>query len=155
MPFEIDNYVYDSELLIAYCNIFKPKTEKISMNSPIILDNVVKKEWFSNKYSDGLSILDVIDNKKKYPNHYKRMLNADTKYPIIIWKEKNLVIDGNHRLGNAIINDHKYIKAYVFDNKLMKKFRIGKFSNRRGYNKIVEKINPNFLITLFYKRFVE
>lgn len=49
MPFEIDNYVYDSELIIAYCNIFKPKMIKISMESSLVFDNLEKKRMVQRK----------------------------------------------------------------------------------------------------------
>lgn len=99
-------------------------------------------------------MLSTIQKKKKYSAHYQRMVNANMNFPIIIWKEKNLVVDGNHRLGNAYLNNDKTIKAFVFDNKLMKKFRIGKFNNRKEYSNIINNIKINHLIILFYKRFL-
>ena len=65
MPFEIDNYIYESELMIAYCNIFKPKYIRIPMDSNLIMDNLKKKEWFNEKYKNGISVLDVINDSKK------------------------------------------------------------------------------------------
>lgn len=155
MPFEIDNYIYESELIIAYCKIYKPKYIKIPMNSDLIYNNLEKKEWFNKKYKNGISILDVINNPKKHTNHFQRIINANVNFPIVIWKEKKLVIDGNHRLGNAYINNDKYIKAFIFDTKLMKNFRIGKFNNREEYFSITENIKANDLIVLFYKRFID
>lgn len=153
MPFEIDNYIYDSDLIIAYCSQFKPKMTKIPMDDALVLDNLEKKEWYTKQFKNGISPMDVIDNPRKHKNHYQRMINADMKYPIIVWKEKKLVVDGNHRLGSAFLHDDKFVKAYIFNTALMKKFRIGKFETRKEYLEIVENINPSDLINLFYKRF--
>lgn len=134
-PFEIDDYIYDNELIFAYCNIFKPSIEKIAMDSDLIFYNLEKKEWFNEKMKNGLNILDVVESPNKYKQHYQRMVDADIRYPIIIWKEKNMIIDGNHRLGHSFLNRHKFINAYIFDNNLIKKFRIGNFKTRHEYKK--------------------
>ena len=81
------------------------------------------------------------------------MLSAELKYPIIIWKEKNLIIDGNHRIGAALIRDKKTIKAYELTTAQMKNFAIVKFTNEEDYWKKYNNLNTNTYIELFYKRF--
>ena len=153
MPFTVDNIIYENSMIIAYVNLFTPTKITIKMSSKIIQDNLYKKEWFTPKYKNGISVLDVIQNKKKHKKHYERILNAELKYPIFIWKEKNLIIDGNHRLGVALIRKKKTIKAYEFTNEQMKKFEITKFKNEKDYLKKCNNLNTNDYIELFYKRF--
>lgn len=153
MPFYIDNNIYESDLLNAYINIFKPKSIKINMDSDAISKNLNKKEWCNNKGKECLSIIDVILNKKKHNKHYSRMLSADMKYPIIMWK--NIIIDGNHRLGNAYINNNKYIKVYKINNKIMNKIKIGTFKNMKEYNEVVNNYTQLDYIMHFYKNFLK
>ena len=153
MPFTVDNTIYESSMIISYINLFKPPKTSIKMSSKIIQDNLIKKEWFTPKYKNGISVLDVIQNKKKHKEHYERMLDAELKYPIIIWKEKNLIIDGNHRIGAALIRDKKTIKAYELTTAQMKKFAIVKFTNEEDYWEKYNSLNTNNYIELFYKRF--
>lgn len=149
----IDDKIYGNDMILAYINIFKPKVEKINMKSKIIQKNLHKKEWFTEKLKNGLSPINVINNPDKYSEHYQRILKVDMSYPIIIWKEKKEVIDGNHRLGYAYLHKHTTIKAYILDNQLMKKFQLGKFKNMKEYQKIVNQIDINDQIELFYKNF--
>ena len=54
----------------------------------------------------------------KNPDHKERMLNADTKFPILVIKDgDNLsVCDGLNRLWKAIkIEDRKTLPVYLFD----------------------------------------
>ena len=124
MPFIVDDIIYESKIIIEYINLVKPNSILINMSSKLIQSNLTKKEWYAPGYKDGISVLDVIQNKKKYKLHYKRMLNAELKYPVIVWKEKNLIIDGNHRLGGALIRNRKTIKAYELTTNQMKQFEL-------------------------------
>ena len=75
-------------------------------------------------------------------------MNSNLKYPIIIIKN-NIIVDGMHRLSKAYLLNKKYIKAYIFDDALLKKFLIDKNEN---YNR-VDKLNNSYFIELFYQRF--
>jgi hypothetical protein len=152
--FNVDKYIYSNDLAIAYINIFKPKPIKIKMTDDIIKQNIVKKEWFNINFKNGVSISDVINYPLKYSDHYQRMLNADMKFPIIIWKEAGLVIDGNHRLGHAIINNYSYIYAYIFTDDLMEKIKIGTFKSDYEYEMVINKYTIYDYIELFNTKFI-
>ena len=62
----------------------------------------------------------VINNPKKYPEHYNRILLADSDtYPIIIYK--NHIVDGAHRVSKAFLDKKKTIKAIVINQDIYKK----------------------------------
>ena len=65
MPFYVDDIIYESSMIISYINLFKPPKTSIKMSSKIIQDNLIKKEWFTPKHKNGISVLGVIQNKKK------------------------------------------------------------------------------------------
>jgi len=153
MPFHIGNEIYDSQLIIAYINLCKPKITKIPMSEKIIEQNLLHNEWYNAHGKNGFSILDVINNKKVHAKHYQRMINANVNYPIVIWKEKKLVIDGNHRLGHAFINDHEYIKTVIVDNAFMKKILLGTFRNKREFDEVIASYKLHDYIELFVKKF--
>ena len=97
------------------------------------------------------SALDVMNNKKKYPEETKRIKQADLKYPIIITGTS--VVDGVHRLAKSHMTKKKNIKAYVFDKKLMKKFLIPTPKSKTiNWNKI-NNLEMHYFIELFHKRF--
>jgi len=160
MSFYIDKTIYNNNLFIAYVNLFKPNKINIKMSSKMIQNNLKKKEWYTPTYKNGISVLDVIHNKKKHKHHYERMLNAELKYPIFVWKEKQIIFDGNHRLGAAYIQNKKTIKVYEFTTKQMKKFAIVTFKKftkndyYKKYNKI-KLMKPHEYIELFYKKIIK
>ena len=68
----------------------------------------------------ALTPREVLDNRDKYPNHWKRILEADLSYPILI-TERKTVIDGYHRLLKAMIQNQTKINAVkVSDSTLQK-----------------------------------
>ena len=132
--------------MIAYVNIYKPQTIKINPNDYI--NSIINyKGWGNPIKKIFYSPQDVLDNPNKYKDDYERIMNADLKFPIIISKN-NDVIDGIHRLIKAF-SMKKQIKAYVFDNNLLKKFLI----NKSGDYKKVDKLSTSDLIELFNRRF--
>ena len=52
--------------------------------------------------------------------------NADLSYPIITtyYKNRLIIVDGVHRLVKSLLLGKKQIKAYIFNDDLMKKFLI-------------------------------
>ena len=76
---------------------------------------------------------------------YNRIKSADLSYPIIM--HNGIIYDGVHRYVKAMMLKKKTINAYVFDNKLMKKFIINKTGN---YD---VKMETNEYIELFNKLF--
>jgi len=81
------------------------------------------------------------------------MKRADMTFPIIIWKEKELVIDGNHRLGRAFIDGLECMGAIVFDDEIMNKMCLGTFSNSVEYLKVINEYGDNW-DEIFRERFV-
>jgi len=151
--FNVGSSIYSNGMAMAYINIFKPEAINVDLNDDLVQQNITKKEWFNQNFSDGISIADVIEKPEKHRNHYDRMVKADMQYPIIIWKEKKLVTDGNHRLGHAHMNGHTRIKAFVLDNEIMNKVKLGKFKTPKEYAEVISKYNLNTIIELFYKNF--
>lgn len=98
-------------------NIDEPIRES-DMNK--LLWNLDLPFWEEEKIDDwNLTLREVIQNPKHYPNHYQRILKADLTYPICIAKSKNgkwFVLDGTHRLAKAYIDNLKTIKAKIIPN---------------------------------------
>lgn len=139
--------IYSVDLMLAYINIYKPSYTKINVDDHI--DSILNYSgWGDPVKNIFYSPQDVLDNPKKYKNDYNRIMNANINYPIIIAKN-NIIVDGIHRLVKAHMLKKKQIKAYVFDNKLLKKFLVDKNKN---FNK-VDKLTINYFVELFNKRF--
>ena len=70
---------------------------------------------------------DVMAFPNKYEKEYDRIMKVDLSYPIIIIKNSwdgYCVIDGMHRLSYSLLNNITSIKTYVFNEDLLKKFRL-------------------------------
>jgi len=132
--------------MIAYVNIYKPEIIKINPNNYI--NSIINyKGWGDPSKKIFYSPQDVLNEPKKYKDDYNRIINANLNYPIIITKN-NIIIDGVHRIIKAF-KLKKQIKAYIFDNKLLKKFLL----NKNGDYKKVDNLSISDLIKLFNKRF--
>lgn len=118
--------VYSVDMMIAYVNLFKLKHEMINLND---LDfDPDYKGWSIDKVR--FSPNDVLENPKKYKEDYKRIIDADLSYPIIVsWNPKAkryIIFDGYHRILKTKALAKKNIKAYVLDKKILNKFVIDK-----------------------------
>ena len=149
MPTPIRTYsdgknIYSVDMMLAYINIYKPSSTKIPITNfiPQLSQNV----W--GKYSP----MDVIENMnaKKYKIDATKIRKADLTYPIIILKNKHIIVDGYHRLSNALIKENSEINAYIFDTSLMKKFIIDKNMN---FVKVHQNTNINDFLQLWSKNF--
>ena len=148
--FSDKNNRYSVDMMISYINIFKPDSIFINVNEyEDYLDNDCWG-YFNKKKRIKITPKIVLENPKKYKKHINRINNAKLKYPIIIYKDKHksYIIDGVHRLINAIKNNKKKIKAIIFNRKILNKFIISKKKNN-----II--LDVNFYIELFYKRFLK
>ena len=135
-----DKYKYAIALMFAYINLQKPK--KIKIKTSKLIFNLDLHSWENNtKPSDVISH----QRDEKYKDEIRRIMESDTKYPIIVDSDL-FIIDGMHRFVKSVINNKKTIDAYIFDKKLMKKFIVGT---------IDEKINLklNDYIELYNQRF--
>lgn len=144
-----DKYIYSVDMMFVYIHYYKPKYIKIKVSD--LAKNLDHKGWnMENEYNPktAYSPKDVIDDPDKYESDFMRIMNADLKYPIIVSPNNN-IIDGVHRLTKAYLEKKKYIKAYIFDSKLMKKFIIAK-SDRWD---IVNNLKSYNLIMLYIERF--
>lgn len=140
-----NNNAYSVDMMLAYINIFKPK----SIDIESLLSTLKYKGWGDPRKNIYYSALDVINNpnNKAYADEIVRINNANLKYPIIM--EGKYVVDGVHRLAKAYLSNKIKIKAYVFTKPEMNKFLIDK---NKDWEKI-DKIETYDYIQLFYKRF--
>jgi hypothetical protein len=138
--FTDDKYKYSIALMFAYINIYKPNKYTVDIDD-------LKFNLEYNCWANNVRPIDVIKdiNNKLYKNEVLRIKNANIKYPIII-NSNYRILDGFHRYVKHIIGNKKNINVYIFDNKLIRKFIIGKRDE-----KIDLKLND--YIELFIRRF--
>lgn len=143
------NKIYSVDMMFAYINLFKPPFVKILVGD--LKHNLEYKGWGEPTISLAFSPLDVLNNphKKIYEKDMHRIDNANLNYPIIV--HNKYIVDGVHRLTKASLLNKKYIKAYQFDDNLMKHFLI---DNKGNWDK-VDKMQPYHFIELFCKQFFE
>lgn len=119
-----NDYIYSVDMMFMYLDAFHPKPT--SFNVQKLKDELDVNYWRDDQGT--FSPNDVLNDKHRYKDHYDRVLQADLSYPIIIHQPSQIVVDGVHRLTKAYIEKRKKIKAYVFNDELMKKFIISKRS---------------------------
>jgi hypothetical protein len=141
-------YSVDMMFTYIYLNKTKIKVKKYPVNT--LLENLTFPGWGDPVLDIKYSPNDVLENPDKYINDYKRIINADLSYPIIIDENDN-IIDGIHRLTKAILENKRTIKCYVFSDKLMKKFIIAKDGNWE----YVDKLKSYQLMILYIERFIK
>ena len=110
-----DHHIYLVDLMFIYIKTIK----SLSINTHKLLPQLKIKDW------GEFSPLNIIKNKNLSISDYNRIINADLRYPIII-TANNKIIDGMHRLAKAHLLKKQMIRAYVLDDKTMKKFIISK-----------------------------
>tara|TARA_Y100000590_G_C15203845_1_gene819784 strand:- start:272 stop:664 length:393 start_codon:yes stop_codon:yes gene_type:complete len=120
------------------------------MNINRLLPQLYIKDW------GDVSPIEVIKDKNISINDYKRIINSDLRYPIIITKN-NKVIDGMHRLSKAYLLNKKNIRAYILNDKIMKKFiitkKIGKNWKKTDWN-YYESLTKKDIEILYKERFL-
>jgi len=103
----------DIEKLINIVNKSKTKKIKIPMSSFALMP--VNGTWPDTKgnYWRLIDILNYRNKNKFFKDHYKRIVNADVKYPILLDgnKEDFDVVDGFHRISKQILNDEPFIEG--------------------------------------------
>ena len=144
-----NNNIYSVDMMFAYLNIYKQRVSYTKILVSKYIQTLNYKGWGDPQNNLFYSALDVIDNPKKYKNEINRIENSNLNYPIIT--DGKFIIDGVHRLAKSHMKNKKYIKCYVFDKPLMKKFLI---NNKGDWDK-VDKLPINYYIELFNKRFIK
>lgn len=144
-----NNYIYSVDMMFAYLYFNKMKPTKYIIDDNI-LKNLDYKSWGDPIKNIKYSPKQVLKNPDKYPEDFERIKKANLKYPIIITEDGN-IIDGVHRLTKSVLNNKKYINAYKFNNKLMKKFIIAK----KGDWDKVKKMKLYQFIILYIERFIK
>jgi len=135
--------IYLVDLMIAYVNIFDyPVTD---IDTKDYLSHLKSKCWrkFGKKYSP----IEVLNNPSVYDLDMEKIKNAELIYPIIIFDGN--VVDGMHRLTKLYLQQKSHLKAYVFNEALMKKFLV----SAKGDYKKLESLEIHHIIEMFNDRF--
>lgn len=144
--FSDKRYIYSVDMMISYIRLNEPTSTKIDVDD--LLHNLKIDNWgnpFKKKYYSPLT---VIRNPKRYKKQYYKIKNAELSFPIII-SPKMSIIDGVHRLSKSYLLKNKTIKAYIFNDSLLKKFIIAKANEWDKVNKMqmyqfIEKFAKKF-----------
>ena len=148
--FSEDNFVYSVDMMFVYLKHNSHPITKIDVKD--YAHTLEYPGWGNPAKGIEYSATDVINSPLKYQDDYKRILQADLSYPIII-SDKGYVVDGVHRLSKAYMQKIPQIKAYVFSFGLMNKFIIAeKIDNVNVWEKI-DNMEAYELIDLYYQRF--
>ena len=145
--FSDEDNIYSVDMLIAYVNLFKPHVVRVPTKK--IITNLTDPCWGEPEENIYITPLQVIANPEEYPEHARRIQEADLTYPIIL-NSRNCVIDGVHRLAKTIETNQRSIKAYIIDDKLLEKFLVD-FSGDWG---VKDQLELHDQIEMFYKRFM-
>lgn len=141
-----NKYIYSVDMMFVY--IFRSKLKPIKMKTKNLLYQLQYDGWGDPEKNIKYSAIEVIDNPQKHEDDFERILKADLRYPIIISHDGNIV-DGIHRLSKAYLEKIKFLKAYSFNENLMKKFIIAK---KDQWDK-VDKMEIYDLINIYVDRF--
>lgn len=133
------DYIYSINDLIEYNKINKINAIDISVDT--LLDNINYKSY-RPKQQPAYSVMDIINNPKKYKYDYNKILRADLRYPILIRRDKNYIIDGLHRLGKAYLQNKKYILSIIVPKNILNKHIITK-RNYEGW-KLIKRLKINY-----------
>lgn len=98
-----NNKEYSVDMMIAYIDIFKPKSKLINIEP--LLKFLHRKVWGQYK-GKKYSPIEVIENPKKYKDDIKIIESQNMRYPIILDENKQ-IIDGSHRLAKAYLMGKK------------------------------------------------
>ena len=106
--FSDDKYSYSVALMFAYINLCKPEKHKLNVDE-------LKFNLEYNCLANKVRPIDILNNytNKKYKNEIIRIKNANTKYPIILDSNYNIV-DGLHRYMKHIIEKKKIIYLIIY-----------------------------------------
>ena len=141
-----NKYTYSVDMMFAYLHNYK--NDKIKLEVSKLVPQMDYKGWGDPAKGIKYSPMEVLADPVAYPKDTVRIENANLSYPIIVSYDGN-IIDGMHRLSKAYIDNIKYINAYQFSKKLMKKFIIGR---NNDYDSI-DRMKTYDFINLYVTRF--
>jgi hypothetical protein len=136
-------YIYSVDMMMTYVNTNKIPVQKVSLEENLWqLDQNV---WGDYSPSDILKH----PERKKYADNIQRMKDADLSYPIFM-TSKYQIIDGYHRFLKALHQKDTFIKAYIFDPSLLRKFIVNK---ELDFVAVHQKMSIHTLLELYVQRF--
>ena len=108
----------DIDKLIDIVNNTKMKKIKIPMTSFNLMPITPIFPDTNGNYWRLIDVLNYRNKNKFFKEHFKRITNADVKYPIILYGNKDdfEIIDGHHRIAHQILDNEPFIEG-VFVNK--------------------------------------
>ncbi|MCK5829863.1 MAG: hypothetical protein KAH20_06130 [Methylococcales bacterium] len=73
-----------------------------------------------------VSPIEVIKSPDRFPHEYRRILQADTKFPIELleYNHKNWILDGVHRLVKMYLKDNKIINIRIHPSDVIPRVKI-------------------------------
>lgn len=142
-------YIYSVYLMVRYIQLFKPNVQ--IYDTSVLFPHLAEKYWNCGLYNiSPIEVLGDTNRSLYHTHHFEKIKKCDMKYPIIIDQNK-YIVDGMHRLAKAYMNQDKNISTYVFDNALLRKFRIGRVNDIR----CAQKMTKHTLERIFYRRFLK
>jgi len=113
----------DIDKLIDIMNKAKTKKVKVPMSSFAYMPIT---PIFPDGKGNYYRMIDVLNHKNKnkfFKDHYKRIVNADVKYPILLYGNKNdaEIVDGHHRIMHQILDNEPFINGIFVNKKQIEK----------------------------------
>lgn len=142
-----NKFIYSVDMMFVFLHHHRYRVKKIKVKD--LIDQLFYPGWGDPRKNIKYSPLKVIKFPRKYADDYRRIIKADLNYPIILDPDYN-VVDGVHRLSKAYLQNKKYIKTYVFNKNLMRKFIIAK----KGQWKKVDNMKFYQLMDLYLDNFI-
>ena len=120
------DYGFYQEDLWEYCK--NKRVEEYKMED--VMHWIYKPCWSFNICNNEcyISIYQVLQQKKSFKNHIKRIKNANTTFPLIVIEDEfdkmGSIIDGNHRFAKLILNKNKKVKFTFISKKELNNLKI-------------------------------
>jgi len=130
--------------LIKDCNV-PSKQYRLNIFKKIL----TKKMWGDPSTGKWWGPKEVLTQPDKYKEDYKRILEADLRYPILI-TEKLEVIDGNHRITKSFLEHKGSIRARIIPKRFLKELIVFK-TTRNVFDKLGE-MNVSDVKKLYSKK---
>ncbi len=118
----IDDQVYvndtdfDNDVVYSVNKIIPLTKDKVLQTIDLSsLDRQINNDTpWRTKDGEPITIADVVNDKTLDKDHYDTFSKVDMSKPILI-APNGEIMDGNHRVGRAMIDNIESLKGYVFD----------------------------------------